>query len=638
MLTRRAVLWGGAVAAGTVRLAGAEWSRKLDRAVLEAALRRMDEAYDPSERMLARELGPGYQYHTNLRGVTAHPTRASLDYALYLLEDGSRKRRERAVEILERVLALQETDRGSRWYGLWGWYLEEPPPQMSPADWNWADFNGTTLLMIERRHGKRLPEKVREQVLAAIRLAAYSVRRREVSMSYTNIAVKGTFVTLAAAELLNLEDLREYAKRRMYRLARHIDGTGSFNEYNSPTYTEVMLADLTRMRMVVRAMEMKKLAGRIEERAWLHFATHWHAGSRQLAGPMSRCYGDGIGRPLWLQKALDGALEFATLEEIGAGRLEARGETAVLDFECPRPLRHYFLEPGEERMHRELFQNAEPPEPPLAGATWLALGYCVGSANKADFWVQRRPLLAYWGPPSQPPHSLRLRLLKDDYDFASGLFHSVQERGCVLGLLSFRSPGGDRHISLDPIKDGAFECARLRLRVDLTGVDNGARMLIDGKSAAAPLRDLPPGSRVAIDLGGAYAWLLFPRAVFGASKPRLSIEPEDGLLAVSLDLKRADAPQTVRWTEVGTAWATFSLVMEAAEGTLEEFSLRCAMGSFEQRDVGYDLRVIWRSPAGRLWLQGLPRVATVKEHNRAFRAGIRSAGVPVVRLSDEKLV
>jgi hypothetical protein len=63
--------------------------------------------------------------------------------------------------------------------------MEEPPPQMQPADFNWADFNGAQLLMIEARHGSELPPAVRTRMLESIHHAAYSIRKRNVTMAYT---------------------------------------------------------------------------------------------------------------------------------------------------------------------------------------------------------------------------------------------------------------------------------------------------------------------------------------------------------------------------------------------------------------------------------------------------------------------
>ena len=147
-------------------------------------------------------LGPEYHYHTRLRDGRVHATRDSADYALLLLEEGSDASLNRARKVLGRVLGLQVVQPQSPWYGIWGYYLEEPADRMAPADWNWADFIGGTLLVIELRHGARLGAELRARLGEAVRHAAYSIERRNVSMDYTNIAIKGTFVTQGAAELL----------------------------------------------------------------------------------------------------------------------------------------------------------------------------------------------------------------------------------------------------------------------------------------------------------------------------------------------------------------------------------------------------------------------------------------------------
>jgi len=88
------------------------------------------------------------------------------------------------------------------------------------------------------------------------------VRRRNVAMSYTNIAVMGAFVTLAAAEMLGDANLAAYAPDRLRRFARAVDETGGFAEYNSPTYTHVTIANLTRLRMLVRDEDSRALGRR----------------------------------------------------------------------------------------------------------------------------------------------------------------------------------------------------------------------------------------------------------------------------------------------------------------------------------------------------------------------------------------
>ncbi|MCU0248117.1 MAG: hypothetical protein MUC42_16235, partial [Bryobacter sp.] len=444
----------------------AEWNREL----VERAAAIADERFDPKERMLRTIIGPGYRYHTKLRDTQAHPTRDSLEYALTLLESGTAERVERAKGILDRVLPLQNSDPESKWYGIWGYYLEEPPEKMEPADWNWADFNGSYLLLIEYRHGAKLGAELRGRVRAATGHAAESIRRRNVSMGYTNIAIKGTFVTMAAAELLSDDSLRQYARERTVRLARQIDETGTFNEFNSPTYARVSLTSLTRYRMYVKDEETRARMGRIERRLWEHMAAHWDAARAQFAGPMSRCYANDIGAPLWLEKALGARLQVADM----VNRSTADAETAMHDYLCPEDLASRFLKAEERREHVELFgfEKTEAGRLPIQGVTWFGRGFSLGSVNRGDFWNQRRSLLGYFGDRSRPARVVAMRVVKDGYDFSSALLFSVQKGPRVAGLVNFRNPGGDRHISLDPIKDGKFKCGRLFLELRVEGLED----------------------------------------------------------------------------------------------------------------------------------------------------------------------
>lgn len=597
----------------------AQWTPAWDTALLEAALALMEQQFDANAAMLSRKVGPEYNYHSTLRNTTAHPTRESLEYALLLLEA---PQDERAQTILSRVLTLQDTDSQSQWYGLWGYYAEEPPPKMSAADWNWADFNGATLLMVAFRHGERLAPSLRVRVHEAIRHAAASVRKRNVAPTYTNIAVQGTFVTVAAAQLLNDADLRAYATDRLRRVVATIDETGSFAEYNSATYARVTIANLTRMRMTVKDPLVLDLAARIHHRAWMHLAQHWHAPTMQLAAPQSRCYSTDIGQPVWLQKALGGQLAFLAMNKLRSAAVE--GEVAVLDYACPSDLQYLFLQTPAPHVHREIFLPGKDGARPTAGTTYLDPGFCLGSANRADFWVQRRPLVAYWGSAARPARYAQLRFLKDNYDFSSALFYSVQEQNYVLGLVNFRSPGGDKHISLDPIQHGGFDASRFRLRLDLANLAEDAKVLTNGKPLFG---NLEAKSRTSFDLDG--AWLHFQVRGWGFGKrtPRLSLGIEDNLHALSVDL--IGGATTIRWSEFAEAWVAFTF---SITNTKEDRTT-----GFEALPVDGRVRLTWKTPAGVLALTGATRVGTIDEQDAAFEESIDGSSIAWPRLSSERL-
>jgi hypothetical protein len=620
-VTRRdlAKIFAAGGAARALRAQAPAWNKEWDRAIVDSTVASLDRRFDPQENMLSAHTGGEYHYATNVRNATVHATRDAISYALLLLEAGGAQRIERAAAVIDRTIALQVTDPKSRFYGIWGYYLEEPPEKMDSADFNWADFNGAQLLMIEARHGSELPTAVRTRMIESIRHAAYSIRKRNVTMAYTNIAVQGTFVTLAAAALLKDDDLNTYAHDRLHRFAAQVDLTGSFDEYNSPTYIQVTIGNLTRMRMVLKEANVLDFAAKIEERAWRHIGEHWHAATRQLAGPMSRCYSTDIGAPLWLQKALGGAVEFATLEEVK--RHPGDSDAAILDFRCPRDIVPLFVKSGEARQHREVFRTAQPPTLPTEGTTWLERDWCLGSVNRGNFWVQSRALLAYWGGPQRPAHYVQARLIKDDYDFTSGLLYTVQDRGWLLGLVTFQSDGGDKHPSLDRIKNGEFKASRFRLRFDLAGVKSEPRQA---------RQDV---GRIAVDLGGANLCLQVRKAAMGAFEPKLTWGREGNILAISLDWFPPGEPRTVRWKELGPAYAVFTMAMSGPEQSLDELERSFAQRPYTAGADSPDIQVKW----GNLALGGRIVPAPLAEQDRAFTNQIDGKPVPQVRLSDEKL-
>jgi hypothetical protein len=595
------------------------WRKEWDRILIEKAVLIEDQRYDAAERMVSRNLGPEYRYHTKMRERRVHPTRDSLEYALCMLELGGQERAERAAGVIDRVVNLQVADPQSKWHGIWGWYMEEPPDKMAPADWNWADFNGSLLLLIEFRHGGKLDDAPRARVREAIRRAAASIRRRNVSMSYTNIAIKGTFVTLAAAELFKDEDLGGYARDRMVRLCAEIDRTGSFAEYNSPTYARVSLTNLTRMRMFLRDPGMLKRAEALERRLWLHLAAHWDAARAQFAGPMSRCYATDIGHPVWLEKSLDGRLGLATPDNRSPERGGSDGETGIHDYRCPEDLAVRFLKPSEPRQHRELFILGDGGAA-THGTTYIGRGFSLGSVNRGDFWVQRRPLLAYFGGASRPARNIAMRVVKDGYDFSSALLHSVQERNCILGAVGFRNPGGDKHISLDPIENGEFQCGRLFLELDFEGLAEGFKYASNERMATVESRDL-------------CACFAVPVARFGGYTPALRATPSTQSLVVTLDFLPPGPARKVRWAEVSDAYAGFALALGEDRSISEEFAKRPVR---HRVDSGI-LKLDWDSPAGALALECLARAAPVEAFRPAFKETAGGKPVPVVRLSEDKL-
>ena len=246
-----------------------------------------DSQYDSRKHMIRTPLSsPGY--HTTLTTGWVHPTCGSLWYALALLDSNKPNRLRRATLILSQVLPMQDVDPQSPTFGIWPWFLEEPLQQMSPPDWNWAEFCGTPLVQITMSHRDRLPAPLAGQLDQSLLSAAEAIRRRNVGPHYTNIALMGTYVSYAVARFYHAADLLEYARGRLLGFWDYTQKQGAFAEFNSPAYSVVSIRVLARMHRDIDEVGISSLIDQLYDLAWMDVARHFHPPTNQWAGPHSR--------------------------------------------------------------------------------------------------------------------------------------------------------------------------------------------------------------------------------------------------------------------------------------------------------------------------------------------------------------
>lgn len=438
-----------------------------------------DLRYDPRLRLLGRrQKGPGY--HTRVpAGTWAHSTRDSLDYALDLLRTDEPARHVRAAHLIEAVIALQDRDPASPTFGIWPWLYEEPIAQMGAPDFNWADFCGARLLEALISHAQRLPPDLHGPMRASIADAAAAIVKRDVKPGYTNIAIMGAGVTLAAGEVLGDDRLVEYGRRRLEAFHAHTIHHGGFNEYNSPTYTVVAVEELERILDTVRDPVARTTAIAVHRLAWEMIAEHFHPGTRQWAGPHSRSYHARLtpDQVRWLESRTGVALGTTTRTAAPASAAPRRGHP------CPPDLVARFQalpDGGPLEIRRRLVRRAAEADS-VWGTTWMDAHACLGSVDMETLWDQRRVVLAYWPAADGPPATLRLRFLHDGRDFASAFAWSAQRGPRVLTAIGLVTDQGDFHPSLDRPKDGVFPSTDLRVRYELRAADATARSLGDGR-------------------------------------------------------------------------------------------------------------------------------------------------------------
>ncbi|MFI7067322.1 hypothetical protein ACIBL3_40450 [Kribbella sp. NPDC050124] len=588
---------------------------ELDNWLIATAGKAGERAYDASRQLIRMSASPS-SVHTALGGQPVHAYRESATYALILLETAAA---DDALGILDRVLSGQDLDPASATYGIWPYYLEEPLDEMVRPDTNWADFIGQELVLIMLRHAARLPEQLRDRLRAAIAAAAEAIIRRDVPMSYTNIAAKGTFVVLGAGQVLDDPDLTRHGRERIERLAASVRETGSFAEYNSPTYWLVTCTAMSAVSQLITDRRSATIASGLVDQLWHHLVRRWHQPSGQFSGPMSRAYRNDLAEEpqllAHLCKAVGGHPPFdRALERVDDGSAAALGliHTALLQSQASEDVVHRFRTAGPPSMRRELFSRGRPDR---IGSTWLHSSNTLGTVNFADSWFQRRNLLGYWGANDawrHPAPSVRLRVVKDEVDFVSAVFSSVQQGPHALWHIGFASPGGDHHVHRNLIPAGQPVMMR------------SVQVLFEFRGMTDPvirINGLPGGGRfalrdqVTVSEGRSTVLVTPAGGSWGGAGPtgRITSGP-DGVLTLALELLSVTEPEPVDLSALGTAFAGGSISLlpdgEAAPAAPVSSASR-------------DGLVTWSwAPGPHLDLTGRATVGTIEQHGDTHTATI----------------
>ncbi len=447
------------------------------RAELDAFLANREANYSRTHQMLGMPFeSPGY--HSKVpQGTWVHPTRRSMQYAVLLVVRGQPQDVSRAEQIIRKVLSLQVTDPAHKYYGVWPWLLEEPIDQMDPPDRNWADFLGAQIAVLVRHYSDRLNPELNTSLRTSLRHAALEIRQRDVQPSYTNIAIMGGGVCAAAGELLGDSTLLRYGRQRLQRCVEHAETHGSFNEYNSPTYTCVALFESERVLDLIDDVACRQAAETLRQMAWKIVADSYHPATGQWAGPQSRTYADYLSADTaaFLTAQTGVSIPVAPLAEPSTNSIEP-----FPHLPCPEPLQRRFEQlPADPTALTRTFIRQADGQPDTIGTTWLSSRACLGSVNHSMLWTQRRPLLGYWSLGGGQVACLRLRFLHDQQDFASMGVRNAQRGPRVLTLFEPLANRGSWHPSLDRPADGLFTASDFRVHFELTAPGASAQKIND---------------------------------------------------------------------------------------------------------------------------------------------------------------
>lgn len=532
-------------------------SDRLLELALEERAARFDESVD-----LVSSLGASPGYHTKVKaGQKVHPTLDSTQYAHLLLMRGDAADVRRAIRILHRVLDLQVTDPASIHYGIWGWFAEEPPEQMAPADWNWADFIGARLAEILHAHAGALEAALVERARAGLRHAANAIVKRDIGPHYTNICAMGAAVTLAAGEILADRELVAYGRRRLAAQRAALDANGGVPEYNSPHYGAVFILELERVLRLVSDTAARDDADAMRRRVWELTASQFHPRTGQWAGAQSRVYADWLtSEPallIWRR---------AGIRPAGAEHMTFCPNPDLLhegpELACPPEICHRF-----DSLQAPLFEQVQTwmvpaaDKPAVVLRTWFSDEATLGSVNISTTWVQHRPVTAYWRDSSGGVASAKVVFLKDGREFASGRLRIVQSGPRLLVVLSLAAGQGDWHVSLDRPEDGCFTASDLRLRVLLA---SDAGQLVFEQEAG-------PWALVA----GRHRLVVHPGTVHFEDTPGLWVPSGDGLHVDAV--LHSGAPRTFAAREISETCVSLGLELLSADEKATSAPVACTV-------------------------------------------------------------
>lgn len=402
----------------------------------------------------------GYISHFE-QGTKVRSTRAAMSRAAQLLSSDEARRQKEGCRVLGNILKYQDCNPESKTYGVWPWYVEEPLEEMLAVDYNWADFLGATLISILEDYPDRLPKELLEQTKAALDRCCVCIIRRDVMPKYTNIAYMGAVVTAAGGEILQKPDYLEYAKKRMERNIAAFEEIGGFCEYNSPTYTFVVLEEMERALQYVKDEQFRAMAQKMHKEVWKMIAAHFHPATRQWAGPFSRTYSDLL-RPQDLTRIL-GRVGLVPLEQ------KANAVPVPTPLPCPEEFKAFFTRTLETPVVLHENYNNSRENFRESGAVYLDSDLCFGTASYYTFWFQTRGMAAFWNDSAGRPVALKQRFLHNGRDFASAAGRTRQENRRAVTAYNLLSNCGSLQPGQDRPKDKTFLAESFQIVYELTG-------------------------------------------------------------------------------------------------------------------------------------------------------------------------
>ena len=535
---------------------------------LYQVLDRYDKLYDEQVSMVV-EYAEKKVYHSRLPSGYSHSTLTAVEYALALLDGGRQKDGNRACDIIDKILSLQDTNEEHDTFGLWSYYLEEPLEQMDPPDWNWADFIGKNLLRILMQHKKAIGTERYGRVMQACKNACKCIMRRNMGVQYTNVVLVDAYITIVVGELAGEERFVKYGSDKLKLFWAYTQVTGGLNEFNSPMYTLLVAKEMVYMIEDIKLPELADLIQKINDIIWRDIATHFYYPQKQWSGPHARAYTNLLSENTLFELGKAAGVDFGGEEQYGLLTMQQ-------NLKCPEKYVHYFkgFQPFDSQRMNTRGSNYPWFVQAQVATTYNTPQFSLASFNCSELWNQIRPLIGYFGG-----KCLRVRLLHDFYDFSSGQLHCVQKHGSVLGCINVSTDRGDTHVSLD-FTHGTIRAKDLRVRFQLEGKTGDTELVKQKDGVIFKTEDLQ-------------VYITVPYAKFGTQNAGVELNREQDMLCFDI-VWYAGEEKMIALNEIEEAVCLFGLLVseEPQEPAPVQYTV-------EDKTV----HAVWKTPDAELGLE-----------------------------------
>lgn len=397
---------------------------------------------------LVKGLQSNRPYYTQQKD-SLYPIGYAADYTLYLLNTKNAEYIERAIGILSRILEAQIKDMQSDYYGIWLYdFFDTPEDYISPDYANQSRII-SVLIEVYLEFRNFLPPEMVQELKNSCLISGFTIIHHchEIDLPSSLIEILSM---ICIGEQFNKLDCLNFGITKMQTLLYYTLYNDVYMEYNYPEKIILFLEAIKYFRKYINNQYCLSSIQSIEKILWLCFYSHFNPKTLQWTGPISSATDDFL--PAHYIRRIESLL----------------GTTSLKNWKIPPE--YYDYSPGLSENFTQILVTRGFSYPhwkfPTVASFYNTSEFSLGSFNRDDLWVMRRPCIGYFGSDISP-YCLRIRCLRDGHDFSSATIHTVQHKEHILGHITFSTNRGDFHIANDG--QPAYRTKDLRIRFQILG-------------------------------------------------------------------------------------------------------------------------------------------------------------------------